>query len=172
MYKALKRQDFDCADSYIKDIPRDQWNFEVCENSHWVGVEIHWADKHIKTYDPRQESDSSGVCYSISECVREWVKYLDPDQSDWLWVAEKGEKQGPDNSVDCGVFSSWWTCQRVQQTETSFLPDLKPLDFRKEICRLLQRAPRQSTAIDETGQDSDGDVIGITAVATFLLSSS
>jgi hypothetical protein len=46
------------------------------------------------------------------------------------------------------------------------------LDFRKEICRLLQRAPRQSTAIDETGQDSDDDVIGMGAVATFLLSSS
>jgi hypothetical protein len=170
VYKEVKSRAFDSANRYIKDIPRDQWNFEVCEKNHWVGVEIHWPDKCIKTYDPRQKSDPKGVCYDISMCVREWVKYLDPDKDDpWPWDVKEGEEQERDNFVDCGVFSSLWTCRRLQQTDTRFLPGLKPLDFRRKIFRLLQRSNRRTTAIDETGQDSDGDVIGMTAIVTFHL---
>lgn len=62
LYSAhLQNRNFERADHWVRNIPRAKWVFGICENTHWVAVEIDWELRSIRYYDPKGQTNTYNV---------------------------------------------------------------------------------------------------------------
>ena len=141
--------------------------FGICEAAHWFAVEINWEDSSIRCYDPKTREASVLQSERLGRRVEEWANDLclanDAQQRVWKLSELQGPRQKSGDKNNCGVYVSWVLCALMQGTCVNEESVVDPLEFRKEILHLMERARRCPTVPigDGTGGHSDDPVIGM-----------